>query len=44
MSVDLSYFIEFKDKKESKWQLLSCLIPKHSFDDEDEKKSGLCAI
>lgn len=29
MGVDLTYYIEFKDKEDSDWKLLSYLIPKH---------------
>ena len=42
MGVYLSYFIEFKDKEESKWKLLSYLIPEHKrrfhYEDEEDKK------
>lgn len=40
MSVDLTYYIEFKDKKDSEWKLLSYLIPKHKrkyYRDEDDE-------
>ena len=42
MGVYLSYFIEFKDKEESKWKLLSYLIPENKrrfhYEDEEDKK------
>lgn len=42
MGVYLSYFIEFKDREESKWKLLSYLVPEHKrrfhYEDEEDKK------
>ena len=42
MGVYLSYFIEFKDKEDSKWKLLSYLIPEHKrrfhYEDKEDKK------
>ena len=40
MSVDLTYYIEFKDKDDPEWKLLSYLIPKHKrrwHRDEDDE-------
>ena len=40
MSVDLTYYIEFKDKEDSEWKLWSYLIPKHKkkyYRDEDDE-------
>ena len=40
MSVDLTYYIEFKDKEDSEWKLLSYLIRKHKrkyYRDEDDE-------
>jgi len=44
MSVDLTYYIEFKDKEDSEWKLLSYLIPKHKkryYRDEDDEDTAV---